>query len=118
MAKRKPKEEIVIKPSNHRFDESIENALADRIVSHEYQTAQTNAESGNADYQSYLDMLSCERTRKNYDWRSDVTTAKFTALHLQSQGLAAVQNFSTRDFVEVYIGDSKAIPAQRLKRNS
>lgn len=116
MAKRKPKEEIVIKPSNHRFDESIENALADRIVSHEYQTAQTNAESGNADYQSYLDMLSCERTRKNYDWRSDVTTAKFTALHLQSQGLAAVQNFSTRDFVEVYIGDSKAIPAAKAEK--
>ena len=116
MAKKKPKKEIEIKPSDHRFNEIIENALANRIVSHEYHTAQTNADVGNSDYESYLDLLSCERTQKNYDWRSDVTTAKFTALHLQSQGLAATQNFSTRDFVEVYIGDSKAIPAAKAEK--
>ncbi len=117
MAKKtKTKEDVEVKDKDHHFDKGIEDALANRVVSEEYQTALTNAAQGNTEYQSYLDMLSCERTQKNYDWRSDVTTAKFTALHLQSQGQAATQNFSTRDFVDVYIGDSKVIPAAKAEK--
>lgn len=116
MAKRKPIKKEEVKPTDHKFDIAIETALADRVVGQEYQTAQVNAQQGNNDYQSYLDMLSCERTEKNYDWRSDVTTGKFTALYLQGQGQSATQNFSTRDFVEVYIGDSNVIAAAKAEK--
>ncbi len=105
-----------VKPSDHEFDIEIEKALANRVVGNEYQTAETNAEQGNNDYQSYIDMLSCERTEKNYDWRSDVSVPEFTTLHLMQQGLSATQNFSTRDFTEVYIGDEKVIPAAQAEK--
>ncbi len=114
--KRKTKEEKVIKPSEHQFDPKIENALASRIVSQEYQTALTNANLGNNDYQSYLDMLSCERNEKKYDWRSDVSVPTFTTLWLMQQGLSATQNFSTRDFTEVYIGDGKVTNAAKAEK--
>ena len=117
MAKnKKAKEENDVKPSDHKFDISIENALANRVVLNEYQVAETNAEQANNDYQSYIDMLSCERTEKNYDWRSDVSVPEFTTLHLIQQGLSATQNFSTRDFTEVYIGDSEVVPAAEAEK--
>ena len=113
---RKTKKEKVIKPSEHQFDPKIENALASRIVSQEYQMALTNANVGNNDYQSYLDMLSCERNEKKYDWRSDVSVPTFTTLWLMQQGLSATQSFSTRDFTEVYIGDSKVTNAAKAEK--
>lgn len=116
MATRKKQKEVEIKPSDHEFDVEIEAALANRIVSHEYKTALTNASDGNSDYQSYLDMLSCERTEKKYDWRSDVSVPVLTTLHLMQQGLSATQNFSTRDFTEVYIGDSNVTAAAEAEK--
>ncbi len=116
MVRRKAKKEEIIKPQDHQFDIDIENALANRIVSQEYHTALTNASIGNTDYEQFLNMLSCERTEKKYDWRSDVSVPTFTTLYLMQQGLAATQNFSTRDFTEVYIGDSDVIPAAQAEK--
>lgn len=100
----------------HKFDVEVENALAQRIIDNEYRTAETNAKQSNDDYEDYLGLLNCERSQKKYSWLSNVTIPEFTSLHLLSQGLAAVQNFSTRDFTEVYIGDPKAVPAAHAEK--
>lgn len=104
------------KTIKHRFNENIENALANRIVSYEYATAVKNQSTASQEYEECLNMLSCERVDKKYDWNSDITTAKFTSLYLQGQGQSAAANFSTRDFVDVYIGRGESVPAANAEK--
>jgi len=116
MAKEKLKELKSEHEIDHKFDKGVEAALATRIVDNEYGTAEGNNQLANDDYESYLNLLNCERSEKKYSWLSNISVPEFTSLHLMSQGLSATQNFSTRDFTEVYIGDKNSVPAARAEK--
>jgi hypothetical protein len=93
----------------HEYDRKIEQVLINRVIDNEYRQAESNNVAQSNDYSSYLTMLNCERDAKKYKWLSDVSTCEFTSLHLTSQSQQASQNFSTRDFVNVYIGNPEHV---------
>jgi hypothetical protein len=75
------------------------------IVDKEFTTGKSNMENKISDFESAIDMLECERTEKNADWKSDIAYPEFTSQMLTLASDEASQYFQTKDFVEVYIED-------------
>ena len=90
-----------------KFDEGVESQLAQIVVDTEYRTAETNQAPLMDDYRSYLDLFDAERSEKDYDWMSDISLPEFATHMLTQSAMDVDQYFSTRDFVECYIQDSK-----------
>ncbi len=91
--------------TKHEFDETIETQLVKRIVDNEYETAKTNRQSDNDDFEKYIDLIEGQRVEKDYDWMSDIRLPEFFSHIVTQSSLDVSQYFQTRDFVEVYIQD-------------
>lgn len=96
--------------------DTIENQILS-IVNKEFEVGQSNMQNKIADFESAIDMLECERTEKNADWKSDIFFPEFTAQMLTQSSFEANQYFQTKDFVEVYIEDESPETAKKAEAN-
>ena len=103
----------------HKFSEDVEARLAKIVVDSEFATGKSNQSSMVSDYESYLDMLECIRSEKNYDWMSDVFYPEFASIINTNASMSASQYFQSRDFVEARLdsGDPKAAEKCRAAKN-
>lgn len=86
-------------------NEQIEQRIAEQVVDREYTIAKSNRSQQNDDFEASIDMLECERTEKEVDWRSDIFIPEFPSQILTQSALDAAQYFQTREFVETYLED-------------
>jgi len=57
------------------------------------------------DFESYIDLLECERSEKNYDWQSDIFIPEWPSQVL-TEAAGDAEYFKTRDFVTAYVEDN------------
>ncbi len=84
------------------YDEAIEGHITD-LVFREYQTAERNQSSDNADFEAVIDLLENKRNEKEYDWMSNVALPEYAAMVLTESSQWASQYFATREFVDIYL---------------
>lgn len=89
-----------------KITERIEDALCG-IVSDEYNTAKTQKQNEDADFEAYLDLFDCIRSEKSYDWQADVFVPELLVHIIVQMGIASGQYFKRRDYVEVYVMSEK-----------
>jgi hypothetical protein len=78
-----------------------EDVLKSIIIDSEYETAKTNSNTETTSFEDLIDMIECKRTKKDYDWMSDIFIPEFPTISLTDASDWANQYFQTRDFVEV-----------------
>ena len=69
----------------------------------EYTKSRSNQRESIDNFELMLDMVDCQRTQKDYDWMSDVYIPEANAIWITEASQDAVQYFSTRDYVEVFL---------------
>lgn len=89
-----------------KITEQIETALCELIMQ-EYNTAKTQKQNEDADFESYIDLFDCNRSEKNYDWMADIFVPELLVHMVVQMGIAAGQYFKRRDYVEVYVMSEK-----------
>lgn len=85
--------------------QTVESQVTRQIVDVEYTVAHSNASNQNAEFESIIDLLECERTERDYEWMSDIFLPEFPAHMLTQSSLDAAQYFQNREFVDVYLED-------------
>uniref|UniRef100_A0A6H1Z973 Portal protein n=1 Tax=viral metagenome TaxID=1070528 RepID=A0A6H1Z973_9ZZZZ len=85
----------------HRFNDTVEQALASIVVDNEYDLVRNQNSGETSDLEVMVDMLECKRSAKDYEWMSDVFLPELPAVILSEASDWANQYFQTRDFVEV-----------------
>lgn len=88
-----------------KISEAVAQKVISEIIDGEFSTAQSNQATAFSDYESYVDMLDCERGDAEYEWMSNVVLPEFTSIMLTQSSIDVGQYFTTRDFVEVYLED-------------
>lgn len=83
----------------------MERHIKSIVIDSEYTTGLSNKSYENAEFEAILDLLECERTEKNADWRSDIFIPQFFSEIITQASIDASQAFQTRDFVETYVSD-------------
>jgi len=89
----------------HKFNEQVENQLAQIVVDREYHAGKQNQKRDFADFEAYIDMFDAERAEKDYDWMSDISIPEFASQSITQSSIDVGQYFQTRDFVECFIYD-------------
>lgn len=85
--------------------EEQEKRVKSIVIDDEYATGLTNNEGDNADFEAIIDMLECERTEKNADWRSDIFIPQFFSQIISEASGDAVAMFQNRDYTETFVMD-------------
>jgi len=91
--------------------EEQEKRVKKIVIDSEYSKSLENKTFDTAEFEGILDMLECERTEKNADWRSDIFIPQFFSQIISQASGDANQYFQSRDFVETYIGSDRKAPA-------
>ena len=104
------------KNQKHKFDETVENWMAKKVVDEEYKTAKNAMQSEIADLESTIDKLEGKRNEKEYEWMSDIHIPQFASIILTQGSDWAGQYFQTRDFVDVKLEGSN--PNDKFKVNA
>lgn len=105
------------KPTKSR-EELIESQISAIVISGEYDIAKRNADSDMGDFESYIDLLECNRTDRSYDWMSDIFLPEFPSHIITQSAIDANQYFQTRDYVDVYLqegGEANVLKADAAK---
>jgi hypothetical protein len=105
------KQKVSIAP--HKYDHKVEENIASIVVDNEFRTAESNMDTLNSEYETYVDLFESERPEKDYDWQSDVSLPEFASQMLTMSAIDANQYFSTRDFVDVYLQDESETAKRR-----
>lgn len=82
--------------------EDVEQIIAKQIKK-EVDTANSNQQQDNSDFEAVIDLLECKRTEKNYEWLSDVFYPEYPAILLTESSQWANQYFGSREYVDVYL---------------
>jgi hypothetical protein len=82
--------------------DNVEQIIVKQIKS-EYDTAKSNRQTDNSDFEAIIDLLECKRTEKSYSWLSDVFYPEYPAVLLTESSQWASQYFSSREYVDVYL---------------
>ncbi len=88
-----------------KFDEKIEDRLIKNIIDGDLDSAISNSDQDNRDFESHIDLFDAEGGESNYDWQSNLFIPEYTSQELTQSSMDASQYFQTRDFVEVYLQD-------------
>jgi hypothetical protein len=87
------------------ISKEIQDALANVVIDQEYQTAKSNKDMEDSEFETYVDLFDSERPEKDYDWMSDISLPEFPSHMLTQSALDVSQYFQTRDFVGAYLED-------------
>jgi hypothetical protein len=87
------------------ISKEIEDALASVIIGQEYQTAKSNKDVEDDEFETYINLFDSERPEKDYDWMSDISLPEFPSRMLTQSALDVSQYFQTRDFIGAYLED-------------
>lgn len=87
------------------INKDIQDALSNVIIDQEYQTAKSNKNIEDTEFETYVDLFDSERPEKDYDWMSDISLPEFPAHMLTQSALDVSQYFVTRDFIGAYLED-------------
>ncbi len=85
--------------------EEIEKILCSQVMDGEVNISESNLEDSNSEFEQCMDLLSAERSEKNYDWNSDIHIPEFASHWLTQSSLDVGQYFQTREFVTAYLED-------------
>jgi hypothetical protein len=94
--------------------------LASIVIDDEWRVGNQNASSRNISFEEMVDMLECKRSKKEYQWMSDIFIPEYPSQVLTTLAMDASQYFANRDFVEAYLQDDsdeaklKTAAAKRL----
>lgn len=87
------------------ISKDIQDALSNVIIDQEYQTAKSNKNIEDDEFETYVDLFDSERPEKDYDWMSDISLPEFPAHMLTQAALDVSQYFVSRDFIGAYLED-------------
>ena len=87
------------------ISKDIQAALSNVIIDQEYQTAKSNKNIEDTEFETYVDLFDSERPEKDYDWMSDISLPEFPAHMLTQSALDVSQYFVSRDFIGAYLED-------------
>lgn len=96
------------------YDNDIEGHVTD-LVFREYQTAERNQSSDNAEFEAVIDLLENKRNEKEYDWMSNVAMPEYAAMVLTESSQWASQYFTTREYVDIYLEGDQPGDAAKCK---
>ena len=94
-------------------EERIEAMLASIVIDDEVKTSQQNARTSRIMFEDMIDMLECKRSKKEYQWMSDIFIPEYASQVLTTAARDAGQYFADRDFVKSYLQDDS--PEAKLK---
>ncbi len=87
------------------FSEELEGIIT-KQVDMEYKVAKSAKSKDNADFESMIQMLECERAEKDYEWMSDYFYPELPSIILTDASSWANQYFQTREFVDAHLEGS------------
>lgn len=87
------------------ISKEIQQALSNLVIDQEYQTAKTNKEFDDLEFETYVDLFDSERPEKDYDWMSDISIPEFFTHMVTQSALDVSQYYVTRDFIGAYLED-------------